>query len=200
MNLKPRPNSIFATLSRKPWWISALVAAAIAGLAYALLPPSIAPAGVFAAVPFVVIAGISAWKHRGLPSEAAVDTTVAALGAMPWPAFSTLLVTGFQRDGSTVQNLVDKRADFALTRSGRVAIVSARRWKSARTGVEPLTALVAAQQAYDAQESIYVTIGEISDSARAFAREKNIQFMTGSELARLLPELRVPAAQRPTRR
>ena len=190
MNLKPRPNSIFATLSRKPWWISALVALAIAGISYALLPPVVAPAGVFAALPFVVIAGISAWKRRGLPSEAAVENTVAAVGAMPWTKFSSVLVAGFQQDGATVQNLVDKRADFALTRSGRLAIVSARRWKSARTGVEPLTGLVAAQKAHDAHESIYVTVGEISDAARSFAREQNIQFMTGAELARLLPELR----------
>lgn len=190
MNLKPSPNSIFAVLTRKPWWVSGLVAAGIAAIALLALPPVVAPAGVCAAVPFIVIAGISAWRRRDLPSAQAIDNTVAAVGAMPWTKFADILVSGFKRDGSTVEYLSDKRADLTLTRSGRVAIVSARRFKVARTGVEPLNALLSAQKALDANESIYVTIGEISDSARAFAREHNIQFMTGAELARLLPELR----------
>ncbi|MFA4914558.1 MAG: restriction endonuclease [Burkholderiaceae bacterium] len=190
MNFKPRPNSIFATLARKPWWISALIAVGIAAFALLALPPVIAPAGVCAAVPFVVIAGISAWKRRKLPSEAAIESTVAAVTRMSWVTFADVLTAAFVRDGSAVEPIADKRADLVLTRSGRVAVVSARRWKVARTGVEPLKELLAVRQARDAHESIYVTVGEISDPARAFARQHDIQFMAGSELARLMPELR----------
>ena len=39
-----------------------------------------------------------------------------------------------------------------------------------------------------------MTVGEISDSAHVFARDNDIQFMTGTELARLLPELHRPPA------
>lgn len=190
MNFKPRPNSIFATLARKPWWISALVALGITTFALLALPPVIAPAGVCAAVPFVVIAGISAWKRRHVPSDEAVQNTVNAVSRMPWRAFVEVLAGGFSRDGSTVDRVDDKQVDLVLTRSGRVAVVSARRWKVARTGVDPLRDLLAASQARHAQERIFVTVGEISDSARAYAREHDIQFMTGAELARLLPEMR----------
>ncbi len=81
-----------------------------------------------------------------------------------------------------------------LTRSGRVAVVSARRWKAARIGVDSLKTLVVLRQSLDAQESIFVTLGEISEGARAFASENEVQFMTANELARLLPSLRTNPA------
>jgi hypothetical protein len=194
MNLKPRPDSIFATLTRKPWWISGLVAVGIAAFALLALPPVIAPAGVAAAVPFAIICGISAWKRRGMPSETAIENTAAALREMPWKTFSDVLAEGFTRDGSTVERINDPSADFLLTRSGRVAVVSARRWKAARLGVDSLKALVVLRQSLDAQESIFVTVGEISEGARAFASANDVRFLTANELARLLPSLRTNPA------
>ena len=194
MNLKPRPDSIFATLTRKPWWISALVAISIAAFALLALPPVIAPAGIAAAVPFAIISAISAWKRRGMPSDTAVDNTAAAVREMPWKTFSDVLAGGFTRDGSTVERINDPSADFLLTRSGRVAVVSAWRWKAARIGVDSLKTLVVLRQSLDAQESIFVTLGEISEGARAFASENEVQFMTANELARLLPSLRTNPA------
>ena len=114
---------------------------------------------------------------------------------MSWATFVAVLSAGFSRDGSSVETGTDNGADIVLTRFGRVAVVGARRWKVARTGVEPLKALLAARRARDAHESIYITVGEISDPARVFARDNDIQFMTGAELARLLPELRRPTGQ-----
>ena len=64
---------------------------------------------------------------------------------------------------------------------------SVKRWKAARTGIEPLQDLHAAKEAHDAQECIYVTTGELTDKARAFAGKHAIRLVGGSELARLLP-------------
>jgi len=69
-----------------------------------------------------------------------------------------------------------------------MALVSCKRWKAARTGVEPLQDLHAAKEAHDAQECIYVTTGELTDNARAFAGKHAIRLVGGSELARLLPD------------
>jgi restriction system protein len=64
-----------------------------------------------------------------------------------------------------------------------VAIVNCKRWKVARTGVEPLSELHAAKDAHNAHECIFVAAGEISDNARAFAVRHRIGIVGGPELA-----------------
>ncbi len=175
-------NSRFAVLLRSPWWASAAIAAALALLAWTLLPRDYRAAGALGCFPFVVIAGMAAWRQRQAPSAARVAQTVAAISAMPWPAFSALLEQAFQRDGHTVQRR-GGAADFELERKGRRMVVSARRWKSARTGLEPLRELQVARDAAAAPDALYIGLGELSGQAAAFAAEQRIAVWHGTELA-----------------
>lgn len=190
MKFKMAEHSVFAILLRKPWWVSGLIAVAVTVISVLALPPVVKPAGFFAAIPFFAIAGMSAWKRRHLPSAAKVEAVTATVSAMPWSTFAQALQAGFERDGSTVKRLDGARADFELTRAGHTAVVSARRWKAARTGVEPLRALLAETRSRGANESIYVSVNEISDTARAFARDNRISVIAAAEIARLMPELK----------
>jgi len=79
-------------------------------------------------------------------------------------------------------------ADLELTKAARVSLVGGKRWKVARAGIEPLKELDAARQSREAHECIYVTAGEITDNASAFAAGKNIRLMQGAELAKFLPQ------------
>ncbi len=181
-------NSLFGILLRSRWWISLLVAAALVVVGFAALPPAYAPFPVFAAIPFVAIAGIAAWKQRGKPSRARVEQTAAALAGMPWPAFAATLEAALRRDGCEVRRLDGAAADFEATRAGSGrALVAARRWKAAHVGVEPLQRLEAARAKAGAGESIYVALGEISAAAHAYAGRHNIRFMDAEALTRLLP-------------
>ena len=187
MKFKMAKHSIFATLLRSPWWVSLLVAAAISVLALSLLPREYAPLGPFAALPFFVIALIALWKQMRQPSSARVEDTVDALQNMAWPAFSALLEKAFERDGCTVRRLKGTDADVELSRKDSRALVAARRWKAARTGVEPLRTLREAATRQQANECIYVALGEFSDPAIRYANENGIQIMGAAELARLIP-------------
>ena len=69
-------------------------------------------------------------------------------------------------------------------------MVACKRWKAARTGVDPLRDLYDAKRVREAHECIYVATGEITDGARAFALESNIRVIHGAELAKLLPRVR----------
>jgi restriction system protein len=80
--------------------------------------------------------------------------------------------------------------DLELTRSGRLTLVSARRWKVARAGVEPLRELVAAQRAREAQDCTYVAAGEVTANATTFAAQNGIRLLQGAELAELLRGLK----------
>jgi restriction system protein len=98
------------------------------------------------------------------------------------------LAEAFRRDGYAVNRLSIAGADLELTKSGRVSLVGCKRWKVARAGIEPLRELDALGRAREAHECVYVSAGEFTENARAFALEKRIRLVHDAELARLLPQ------------
>ena len=182
-------NSLFAVLLRSPWWVSIAVAAVTAVVArYFVLKFDFHEAyAIFVALPFLVIGCVSGWRQLRVPSAEAVATRLETLRAQSWDEFSAALEAAFRRDGYDVARLNGAGADFQLTKGGRVSLVGGKRWKVARTGVEPLRELEAAKQARDAHDCIYVAAGEITENARAFAAERKIRLLHDAELAELLP-------------
>jgi restriction system protein len=187
MKLKMAKDSLFAILLRSPWWISFLVAAAVAAAARLLLPEQYALAGALSCIPFVVTGSIAAWRQLRSPSKARIAATLEAVGAMSWRDFSQALEDAFRRDGYTVTRLAGKSTDFELVKDGRTTLVSCKRWKAASTGIEPLRELHEAREAREAHEGIYVAAGSVTDNAVKFATGNRIRIVQGPELARLLP-------------
>lgn len=179
-------NSLFAILLRSPWWISVLIALLMGAVAFALLSGPLRAVGALSGLPFLVIAALAARRQWGLPSAARVAQTRQALAGMAWPGFAALLEQSFQRDGFTVQRGKADSVDFVLERKGRQMLVCARRWKSARTGLEALRVLQAARDAADAPDALYIGLGPLSDNAWPFAREHRIAIWQVDELAHAL--------------
>lgn len=180
------PNSLFAILLRSPWWASLGLAAALALLARALLPEPYAVAGMLGSFPFVVIAAMAAWRRRGTPSAAQLTQLLQDMQALSARDFGAALDAGFRKQGYEVEALKLPGADLALSRRGERTLVSWRRWKAASLGVEPLRELHAAQQRLQADASLCIAGGDISDKARGFAKEHGIRLMDTAELAQLL--------------
>ena len=193
-DFKMSQNSLFAVLLRSPWWISLLVALVLGAVAAALLPADYKAAGAVSGFPFAVIAAMAAWRQWRLPSSARVLLTTQAVSAMAWPQFAGLLEQSFQRDGYTVQRSKSEAFDFELTRQGRSTLVAARRWKSQRTGLEPLKALQAAREAAGAADALWVSLGELTDTARPFAGAQRITVWQAQDLAVALRGLPLTAA------
>lgn len=190
MKLKMSQNSIFAVLLRSPWWMSAGVAVLLSAGGFAALPLEYAAMGVFAAVPFAVISLMAAYKQLRAPSGARVQAVTEAVAAMSWADFSRTVEAGFRRDGCEVERLQTPGADFALSKDGHVAIVSAKRWKAARNGVEPLRELQAVREKRGAREAIYIALGDVSDNALQYAKAQGVSLMTAPELSKLLRDLK----------
>ncbi|MEO8486735.1 MAG: restriction endonuclease [Betaproteobacteria bacterium] len=188
MQWKMSDQSLFAILLRSPWWISAAIAVALASLSFALLRDEWRYYGVFVAAPFVVIASVALWRSMRAPSAKRVASTLVAVRAMSWGDFSSALEDGFRRDGYEVSRIPGAAADFEIAKGGRRAVVAGKRWKVARTGIEPLRDLDGAKDARDAHESIYVVAGELTDNAREFAARKRIRLIGGAELSKLVPD------------
>ncbi len=183
-------NSLFAILLRQRWWVSASIALAIGLAGAALLPPDWRVAGAVSGFPFAVIAAMAAWRGRHTPSADRVAQVDAAVRAMPWPAFADLLEQAFRRDGHEVKR-TNGGADFELLRQGQTLLVSARRWKSARTGLETLRELQAVREKAGAA-ALCIGLGEVSEPAAAFAAQHRIALWQATELAEALRGLPLP--------
>ena len=182
MKFRMAQNSLFAILLRSPWWVSFAVAAAtFAGLR--LLLPGLYAA--FFALPFAAIGSYAAWLALRAPSAAYVAKALEAIGAMGWDDFRNAVEAGYRREGYAVGRLAGEEADLELVKAGRTSLVACRRWRVARTGIEPLRQLHAACRKREAQECLYLCAGEITGNALAFAAEHKIRIVSGAELARL---------------
>lgn len=176
-------NSLFAILLRSSWWISTAIGLALALVCLALLPAEFKLVGAASALPFLVIGVIAAARQWKRPSAARVASTVEAVSAMPWPAFASLLEQAFRRDGYAVTRVNADAFDFELERAGRHVLVSARRWKSARIGLEALKALQAAREKRDASGAFLIGLGALSDNARPYAAANDIAVWQAEALA-----------------
>ena len=185
MKLKMAEKSLFGYLLRSPWWVSFLIALGIGLFGKLVLRDAHFSYALAFTLPFVVIGTIAAWKQKDIPSESRVNDTVEAVMAMSWREFSTLMEQAFRRDGFEVVR-TNGAADFILTKDGRDSLVCCKRWKAASQGVEPLRELVAAQEAREAREALYVSAVDISDSARRFAKDNRVALMQAPQLTRLL--------------
>lgn len=192
MKFKMAEKSLFAMLLRSPWWVSFVVVGVITLIAGALLPREYFVVGALSGFPIFVVGCIAAWRQLRAPSPARVAEMLGAVASMPWRGFADTLANAWTRAGYTVERLPastanGSAADFALAQGGRTTLVSARRWKAATHGVEPLRELHAAMQAREASAGIYVaTHGQVSDNARIFARDHGITLLQGDAVAALL--------------
>lgn len=179
-------NSLFAILLRSAWWISMLIAAALIFIGLVLSPPAYAIFPIFGAVPFVIISGVAAWKQRNKPSAARIEETSQRLAAMSWPVFADYLAAGLRQDGCQVKRIKSEAADFEIARPGTGgALLAARRWKAAHTGIEPLQRLQEARSASGLREGIYVTLGALTSDAQAYAAKHDIRVMDRESLTQL---------------
>ena len=108
-----------------------------------------------------------------------------------------VLEDAFKRDGYSVQRGSGEAVDFVLERKGRRMLVSARRWKSARLGLETLRALQSARDAAEASgetalatdmatDALCIGLGELTDTARPFAATHLVTVWQAPEIAHAL--------------
>lgn len=185
MKFKMSEKSLFAVLLRSPWWISFVLVAVVALAAGALLPEKYAGVGMLGGFPFFVIGCMAFWRQRNLPSPALVEKGLQSLGGMSWRDFSVVLDSAFTRQGYTVTPLTGA-ADMLLEKKGVLTVVSAKRWKAAAMGLEPLRELVARRDALEASNSVCISLGQVSTKAEEYAAENRITLITGADLVILV--------------
>ena len=175
-------NSLFAVLSRSPWWVSTGLGLGIFLLMRIWLPLEMA---VFGALPFIGIGCYAGYLQLKRPGAKRIARTLERARALPAEEFRAALAEGFKRDGFSAEP-ANGGADLVLTNKGRVTLVACKRWKAGRTGIEPLREFEAATRERGAHARMYVAVGEVTDNARTFAAENRIQLLQEEDLAKLL--------------
>ncbi len=175
--------SLFSILSRSPWWLSVILAAAMFMAVRQFMPDYAALAST---LPFLGIAAYAGWRQSRVPSTRRVAEELAAARTLPWQEFSARMQAAFCSEGYSVVSLDRGGADFELRKGGRVALAACKRWKVAQTGVEPLRELLQAKETAGANDCVYVAAGDLSQNARQFAAQHKIRLLCEAELAQLL--------------
>ena len=175
-------NSLFAILARQPWWVCGLRALGAFGLLRLLIPEAMAA---FSALPFAAIAAYAGVQQFRQPGARRVAATLERARGLSGESFISSLEEGFRREGYAVTR-INAGAELELRRDGLVTLVACKRWKAMRAGIEPLREFHAATRKEGVVGRMYIAAGEVPESARAFAAEKNIRLVQAEELARLL--------------
>lgn len=185
MNFKMSDKSLFAILLRSPWWYSFLIAAVLMLLARVFLPEAFRAIGMLSSLPFAVLGIIAAWRQRDKPSAERVSMALDQLAKMSWKQFLPIMEQAFVQQGFSVMPLNSSAADLRLEKSGKVTLVSCKRWKAATLGVEVLRDLKELQVSQDVAYAACISLSLPTGVALKFAKANGVQLICQDELASL---------------
>ena len=112
------------------------------------------------------ISCVAAYRQAQRPSQRDVQAVVESVRGQPARELSERLSTAYREMGYEVAPFKGNAADIDLTHGWRRILVCSKRHKAAKTGIEPLRALVQAGQAIEATGYGFVLLGDVSDNAR----------------------------------
>jgi restriction system protein len=183
MAFKMAKGSLFAVLLRSPWWYSASIGLFCIGVGFAVASGKYAILGIAGALPFFGIAGYAGHKQSKLPSPRRVLEVAQQAQEMRSGQIAEKISNCYIKNGYESNAFKGNAADLELTRGHRIILLSSKRFKVGNTGIEPLKQLVAAGETVEATSYLYVALGEISASAREYAKHNNIELIQVNELA-----------------
>jgi restriction system protein len=174
-------NSLFAILSRQPWWVSVVIGCGLWALAHPFIP-LYAP---FVGAPFIGVAMYALYRQlRHGPKTDPADV-LPRIAGMSWENFSLVAEEAFRRSGYTVEPATGF-ADFVLRKDGRKTLASCRRWKARQVGRNLVEELFRDMEKGEMDEGWLLAVGEVSAAAREFTKDKRLKILTGQELSDLV--------------
>lgn len=183
MAFKMAKGSLFAVLLRSPWWYSVLISLSFIAISLVVLGGQYVILGIFGALPFFGIAGFAGYKQSQQPSQNRVLEVAQFAQKMPAAQIAEKIANSYIEIRFDSEAFKGSAADLVLTRGNRTLLLSSKRFKVANTGIEPLKQLVAAGKNTEATGYLYVALGEISTTARDYAKQNNIELIQAGRLA-----------------
>lgn len=198
-----RDESFFDLIAELPWWVG-LILAALVYVFMKFVFPEVAPStpgiqqmarGVsqvtwLFALPFVVVAIVSAVRQFSRKRLLDQQVDLDSIRGLPWEQFEHLVGEAFRRQGYVVEehgsSAPDGGIDLVLRKDSRKKVVQCKRWQTRKVGVRFVRELYGVMTADGANEGIFVSSGDYTDDARAFADKKPIQLIDGNTLLKMI--------------
>lgn len=185
MAFKMAKGSLFALLLRSAWWYSVLIGLFILTASLLFTDAQYLILSITGSMPFFGIAGFAAYKQLQQPSQKRVLQIIEQAKKMPAGEVAQKIAANYIKSGYQSAAFKGSGADLQLVRGSRQILLCSKRFKAANTGIEPLKLLVAAGEKTAAIGYLYVTLGEISASARRYAQDNNIELIQTERFALL---------------
>lgn len=225
-NKKSSPlEDIVLVASKLPWW-AGVILALISYLvlhSYATRPPlpmtgpgqmgAFAVRGLYTSLamfgqyllPFAfglgaLISAFNLIKQKNLYDTVAKRSGVGALNEMSWGDFERLVSEYYRRKGFQVTreggNGPDGGIDLILRQKGETHLVQCKQWKAYKVGVQPVREFYGVMASRSAAGGYFVTSGEYTNEARAFAKGLNLELVDGRKLREMIDTAQQPALVR----
>jgi restriction system protein len=190
-----RKNSWADKLVLAPWWVSA----ALALLAYALLPSVLPPAVVngglvgFITLALIAISAISGLRSLRTKLLLGTQTGLDSLRNLPWKHFEDVLAEAYRRQGYSVKEMLgsgaDGGVDLLLRKNADVVVVQCKRWRRKPVPVQVVRELYGVMIDQRASAAKIVATTTFTADAVAFAKDKPIELVDSKALQRLVRDV-----------
>jgi len=177
--------SLFAILLRSTWWYSILIGLVIIALCTAITDAQYLVLSTTVGLPFLVIGGYAGFKQLQQPSKKRVLAVIEEAKKMQALAVAQKIAANYISKGYESNIYKGNGAELELKLGQQKLLVSTKRLKAANTGIEPLKSLVAVGEKVDATGYLYVTLGEVTDTAVDYAQQNRIEIVQSSRFASL---------------
>jgi restriction system protein len=186
MAFKMAKGSLFAVLLRNNWWYSIAIGSFVLVASLMITDAQYVLLSITGALPFFGIGSYAAYKQLQQPSKKRVQQLTELVQTMSAAVIAEKIAANYNKYGYESAIFKADGADLELIRDNRKLLLSTKRFKAANTGISPLKLLVAAGEKADARGYLYVSLGEITDSAHQYAKEHNIELIEAKKLAALI--------------
>lgn len=147
-----------------------------------------------------IISVINLAKQKRIYSKVAKRSDTGALNEMSWGDFERLVSEYYRRKGFQVTrkggNGPDGGIDLILRQKGELYLVQCKQWKAYKVGVQPVREFYGVMAARGATGGYFVTSGEYTAEARAFAQGLNLELLDGRKLREMIDIAKQPTLTR----
>ncbi|MFK7997057.1 MAG: restriction endonuclease [Granulosicoccus sp.] len=175
-------SSLFAVLLRSPWWYSVLIGVAVIAMSAVIFDGKYVALGVFTSLPFLGIAGFAGYKQAKQPGKKRILEVAEQARKMPATQIAEKVASSYREARFDSVAFKGSAAELELSRGHLKLLLCSKRFKAANTGIDPLKQLVAAGERVEATGYLYVTLGEVSEAARSYASQHNIEIIQATRL------------------
>lgn len=137
-----------------------------------------------------LISGVKATRQKKLYENVASRQDIAALSEINWADFERLVCEYFFRNDFQVSRLggngPDDGIDIVLRQKNETYLVQCKQWKAYKVGVQPVREFYGVMASRGAAGGYFVTSGEYTEEAKAFAHGLNLELIDGRKLREMI--------------